>query len=786
METWTFTAGAGGALLGALLVVARRPSWIVRWPRAVLLLTVAVSLAATSVLVSLRPLGLRLGIDPSSEPLLPAGDPARDAYQRAVKEFGDDEIYVIALESEDIFSREELEVLRRVTNQIARIAGVRAVKSLADVVSFRYEPEEGWIDVGPFIGEIPTAEAELALLRARAVTDPLYERSLVSRDGRVAAINVSFHKMSDREFIEEDFDGQILRILSETSSGWRRFYVAGRPHLKSRVYEMMVEDLRRLIPAAVAVIALVLGVVSGSLRMVALPLAAVLLATLWTFAGISLLERPLTVLTTLLAPTLIAIGSTYGVHILSRYEVEMRRGGELRDSVLRCLDNMIAPVTISGLTTSVGFASLMITDVPAVFELGSFSVLGILSLTLLSLTALPAALVAFPRLGAARAGNPPSARLLGRGLDVALDAIARFATRSPRAVLVGWLALTAGAAWAIPRIDIDTDYLSYFDARSEIRRDFEAVNRLLSGAVPIFVIMSGSEPGAFREPEALRAMERIQRRLEETPGVSRTVSMVDFVRVLNRVVSEDDPLAERIPDTRSAVADLVFMIPKRDLSRFANVNQSRANILVRTGEVGSAAIRGLVSRIEDILAEDPLPAGIGTVVTGNAVLLGRSADAIAASQPRSVGAAAIAILLLVTGVLRSARLGLVAMIPNAIPIVLFFGALGWGVAPLSLPTSLIACIALGIAIDATAHYLVHYRAERLLGASPSEAVFRSNRGVGRPIALASITLVLGFLVVALSGFATLRQFGLLSAATMLVCAATDLVLLPAVLVRARL
>jgi predicted RND superfamily exporter protein len=520
--------------------------------------------------------------------------------------------------------------------------------------------------------------------------------------------------------------------------------------------------------------------------MLVLPLAVVLLATLWTFAGISLLERPLTVLTTLLAPTLIAIGSTYGVHVLSRYEAELRQGGELRDAVLRCLRNMVAPVTISGVTTSVGFAALLITDVPAVFELGSFSVLGVLSLTLLSLTALPAALVAFPRLSAPRAGDPPLARILGRGLDAVLDALARLATRSPGAVLAGWLAVTAVAAWAIPRIEIDTDYLSYFDERSEIRSDFEAVNRLLSGAVPIYVVLSGSAPGAFREPEALRAMERIQRRLDDTPGVSRTVSMVDFVRVLHRVVSDDDPAAERIPDTRSAVADLVFMIPKSDLSRFTNVNQSRANILVRTGEVGSAAIRGLVSRIEEIVADEPMPAGISTAITGNAVLLGRSADAIAASQPRSVGAAAIAILLLMSWVLRSVRLGLVAMIPNAIPIVLFFGGLGWGVASLSLPTSLIASIALGIAVDATAHYLVRYRAERLLGASPSEAVFRSNRGVGRPIALASITLVLGFAVVALSGFATLREFGLLSAATMLVCAATDLLLLPAVLVRARL
>jgi len=300
------------------------------------------------------------------------------------------------------------------------------------------------------------------------------------------------------------------------------------------------------------------------------------------------------------------------------------------------------------------------------------------------------------------------------------------------------------------------------------------------------VVLSGAASGAFREPAALRAMERIQARLGETPGVTRTVSMVDFVRVLNRVVAGDDPAAERIPDTRSGIADLIYLIPKHDLGRFSNVNQSRANILVRTGEVGSAAIRELEARIEAVLAEEPLPPGLHADVTGNTILLSRSADGIAAGQPRTVSVAAVAILLLVTGSLRSVRLGLVAMIPNAVPVLLFFGALGWGVAPLSLPTSLIASIALGIAIDATAHYLVRYRSERLQGGGPIDAVLRTSGAVGPPIAIAAVTLFCGFAVVAFSEFATLRQFGLLSAATMAVCAATDLLLLPAILVRARL
>ena len=111
--------------------------------------------------------------------------------------------------------------------------------------------------------------------------------------------------------------------------------------------------------------------------------------------------------------------------------------------------------------------------------------------------------------------------------------------------------------------------------------------------------------------------------------------------------------------------------------------------------------------------------------------------------------------------------------------------LGLGVAPLSLPTSLIGSIAMGIAIDDTMHFLVAYRARRTAGASPEEAARQCILQVGRPIVMTSVMLVAGFLVILSAGFATLQEFGYLTALTMALCLATDLVLLPALLVRMR-
>ena len=352
-------------------------------------------------------------------------------------------------------------------------------------------------------------------------------------------------------------------------------------------------------------------------------------------------------------------------------------------------------------------------------------------------------------------------------------------------MIAGFGLLLALAVAAIPRIVVDTDYLSFFDEDAPVRLDFERVNALLAGAVPLFVVLEGGSPGHLRDPEVLRGIESLQQEIDALPGVSHTLSFLDTMRVLRRAVSGGDPAEERLPDTRAGATELFFLMPKADLQRFATVDQSNANLIVRTGEVGSAALRRLSARIEAVLAR-ATPTGTTAHLTGNVILLTRAADGVASAQPRTVGLAAAAIFLLLAAGLRSVHIGLVAMVPNVVPVLIFFGLLGASLAPLSLPTSLIGSVALGVAIDATAHYLVRYRQERDSGCSPEEAVARCNLRVGRPIAVASLMLIVGFSSVMASEFATLREFGQLSAITMAVCALTDLLLLPAILVRARL
>lgn len=768
-------------LFAGAALAFRFPRGVVAHPRGVGAAFVVLSLLALAALVRPVPLGLRLEIDPSTEPLLPRGDPARALHREATLRFGDDQVYVVALECEEVFEPGCLRELEAVEAEIARLDGVREVTTLHSATSFDYVAAEDWIEVRPFIDEVPREPAGLAALRARALGDPVYHRTLVSADARVAAIDVRLREMSDAELVASDLDGRIESILAARRTEHVRYRISGRPHFKTVVYRGMTRDLAVLIPLAVLAIGGVLVAFHGSVRGAVLPLANGLLAVLWTFGVMAAVGRPLSLLTVLIGPTLLAVGSVYGLHVVARYDEEVAGAADGQEAAERTLTAMRRPLAIAALTTALGFGALLVSDVPAVRELGVFAVFGTAAIALVALAGVPAALALFPLRGP-RSGL--AARASG-ALERALVAAAVVVTRRAGVALVAFAVAAGVAVAAIGSIEIDTDYLSYFDPDAPVRRDFDAINDALSGAVPLYVVVETGQPGALREPGMLRALESLQQRIERVEGVGRALSFLEPLRMLNRAFHSGDPREERIPDTRREIAELLFMIPKSDLGRYATLDHATANVVARTGEVGSAAIRRVVRDIESAVSQTHFPQEVEVVITGNALLLARSADGVARAQPLSVGLAALGILGFVTVGLGSWRLGLLAMVPNVVPVLLFFGLLGLGAAPLSLPTSLIGCIALGIAIDDTVHLLVRYREERAAGADPELAVRQCMRKVGRPVAITSLMLSAAFLTIALSEFATLREFGLLTAATMGLCLVTDLVLLPALLLRAR-
>src|SRR4030095_10429218 len=228
------------------------------------------------------------------------------------------------------------------------------------------------------------------------------------------------------------------------------------------------------------------------------------------------------------------------------------------------------------------------------------------------------------------------------------------------------------------------------------------------------------------------------------------------------------------------------------LSRLVSSDGSRMVIILRVNLFSSNELRKLTNNI-DKWSTANLSNGISQRATGSIILLNGASDAIAESQSSSLAIALITIYLMMVVLFRSFSTGLLALIPNLLPIVGYFGFLGWSGTPLDLTTSLVASAVLGLAVDNAVHMIRRYRqcvaertgdTERVQATSAISAndagwaMWLTMLRTGKPMVLANLMLIAAFLVFVLSSFVPVRIAGILWALGIGSCLAADLVFLP--------
>jgi hypothetical protein len=238
------------------------------------------------------------------------------------------------------------------------------------------------------------------------------------------------------------------------------------------------------------------------------------------------------------------------------------------------------------------------------------------------------------------------------------------------------------------------------------------------------------------------------------------------------------------PAQLDTVLQLVASSPK-SFQRVIDKDFSRTHILVRTTLARSSEIRALVERIGQVAA-GLFPPELHARPTGNLILMTRNASDLVTGQIASLAMATAVIFGVMALMFLSVRVGLIAMIPNFVPVIVFFGLMGITGAPLNLGTSIIASVVLGVVTDDTIHLMSRLSAEIKASADQRAAMLRTFSSVGKPALYNSALLFFGFASLATSTFVPLEQFGILSAITILVAILTEPALFPALLATTRI
>lgn len=757
--------------------------WLVRHP----LVVGAVDLLVTLVLGFYA---MRVRVESSIETVLPEGDPAAEYYAQTRATFGSDEVAVVGVRADDIFAPRTLEKIGRVTQELARIEGVERVLSITNAV----DPAADVFDPPPLLPHLSPAAADIEALKDKLRRTPLYGKNLVADDFQGAAINVFFKNLSDAQYVDLGIDRRIGALLA-AQGGPERFYYTGAGHLKQVSVQMMQQDLAVFTPIALALVLLVLWISFRTVRGVVLPMLAVLMALVWTIGIMVLLGKSITLGTFVLPPLVLVIGSSYGIHVMARYYSVLASGAPRSQLVLRAFRLVWAPLTISSGTNAIGFGALMVNRIPAIWDLGLFAVIGLACLTLTCLGFLPAALEMLGTGYEARAAQESTR------VGSMLSRLGDFAGCRQRPILLLTVLMSLFALLGVRHIRVDSDFVSFFEEDSEVRVANEVINKQIVGSNPFYLVIEAPNAGDIKRWEVLKQIKELQTFLNRQEGITSSISIVDYLELLESglnqsgegdwIVDEHGKAVQAKPktfweDPRSL--DPVLEIVKQSPETFKGVitpDFGKANVLVRTRLSGSREIEAVLGAIREYIALH-FPAEIQVRPTGNLVLMVGSSSEIVRGQIEAVSIALAVIFAIMALMFLSARVGALAIIPNVLPILIFFGALGWFGIHLNLGTSLIATIALGIAVDSTVHFMARLNLEMQGESDQAAAVTRTLAAVGAPIVHATSALAFGFLTFAFSSFVPIQNFGILTGATMLTALAANLVLLPTLLARTRI
>lgn len=734
----------------------RSGAWLIRQKWTLLIFTAVVSVAL------IEPAS-RLKLDESIESLYDARDPTLIAYQRSKQAFGGDEFVLVAYESEDATSQDELRRIRDFSEELSQVPGVHAASTQDLWQTLRNPRATGIVRVA-----LRLAATENALLK-------LARHVLIGEDGRTACIVLRLEE-EGKAGVPRKVTFDKIRELAATHSP--QAYVAGEPVQIYDMFRYVSQDSRLLGIASSVLLMLVILVFFRNIRWVILPIIIIQTTLLWTCGLLELSGLKLSMVSSMLTSliTVIAIATTMVITVLFR---EFRERMSREEAFHQTFVWLAVPMFWISLTTAIGFASLLTSDATPVRSFSIMMALGSMLIPLLCLLILPGGIL----IGNIHADphSPFGEEFMGRQMSRLTD----WAENFPGRVIGVTVLLSILGCWGLAKLTVETDFSKNFRKSSTIVQAIEFFESHLGGA--------GSWEVAFSVPSELEkvpldhvrelAAELRELKLDDGTGLTKVIALTDGLELVPRIpIGEDERrgrLFPGLPRFRDAMLRerhemLAQLQPEMEPSLY-NRDQGRMRIVLRSLEQKPAEIKlKLISQVEET-ARKYFP---DAEASGLYVLLANMISSLLGDQINSITLSTLGISICMVLALRSVKLGLISLVPNLLPLLFVVGGMGWAGVPINIGTAMIASVSLGLTIDNTILYLEDYQRSRKKGMEHVEAVNAANGSSGLALFIANVALMIGFSVLTLSNFLPMAYFGMLVSLAMLGGLTGNMLLLP--------
>ncbi len=719
-----------------------------------------------------------------------ADDPDLLFYKQFQKVYGNEELGVIVFKSGDIFTAKNLSIVRQISTMLRETEGVQRVFSLTEAK----EPV-GRGETISFENIIPDADfntIDLREAKRRACANKTIVGNIISSDGKTTAILFELVPMSDNEQKRRILIS-IMDMARRIAGGVVELRFAGVPIVEVEMNTLSRKDFLSFTPLTFILIFIIVWLMLKKMSLSVLCQINLLICLVWGIGFFSLAGETFNIVTTVMAPLLLAISVSDSIHILAHFrDVYALNGGDHVSAVHNTIRNVWLPSLFTSLTTMAGFASFATSSIRPVRVMGVFTTIGVGFAYLLTIFFIPSALMFFKDkirlnrnpLTDAQADLPPSEvpHKNDRFMN-GLQKICNFTVVHNRDMMVVLVFVFLFSIYGMFLLKFETNTMNYLPASNQIRQDITFIEENMGGTIPFVMLFQAKNPQKdFTQPESLKLLDEIQSHLKEkVPQFTNAFSLVDYFKEVHKAFNNGDDAFRKIPESRTDVLDYYELGESDVLDRIVSPDRKEARIsFLSKWDTNETALRihnYVVQYMPKVLGED-----FSYKITGLSSMYLNMEFKLKASQRNSFIAALGIIFIMMFMVCRKFWLTVVAMIPNILPIAMTLGLMGWLGIPLDVSTIMIASITLGIAVDDTIHIVTWYTRNMTISRNRKEALLKTFRDAGKPVVITSVVLFMGFFVLILGTIKPTQAFGVLTAFSMFFTLIGDVIFLPALLI----
>ena len=713
---------------------------------------------------------------------MPSEHPAFVYSDQAEELFGIKDAVLIAIEHPtNLYNTATLTKIRDITLTLPEVFPEINADDITSLYTVENITADEWgLTVESFYRQIPQTQEDLDSLRRAVAGNSMVRGKIVSDDERTSLI---IAEIGDEVFSREFYTR--LQAFAHEQSGPEIIHIAGRPVVEGEMTRLGPKDLSRMAPLVFGLMAILLLIIMRSLRSTLINLGIVTIGTLSAFGVMAWIGIPMYTISIMIPVMLIAIGVADGIHLHNAIMHLVRENPDIEREILiaKTMKAMTRPVIMTSVTTAVGFLSLLTSQVLPVRYFGLFTAIGVMVEMVGALLLFPAfiRILGVPKLSrndklltenAASRANPFASKY------------ASFILARTGLILVAGIGVLAIFGMGSTRLWIDTSFLSNFQKDSDIVLTDNFVNEHFGGTSTLNVIFSSEEDDTFKRPEVLNIVSDLQAHVVQKEIVGKSFGLTDYITRMHRVMHDDNPAYEAIPDEQDMIAQYLLLYEMsgdpENLNRVIDYGYREANLAFQLKSDSSADMKDIITVIKAF--EPELAArGVRVRYAGSGYKSLVFSGLLLDGQITGLLISFLVVFLLLTLMFKNAIIGLVGSIPIAFTAVINFGTMGLTGIPLSSSTAIISGIAIGIGVDYAIHYIDRYLRERAAGADVSSAAISTIGSTGRSIIQNATAVIGGFSVLLISLFPPNRQVGALVALNMGAAAIATLTLLVVVL-----